>query len=331
MRKLASIQRIASIEPIEDADKIVKAKVMGWNVIIKKGELSVGDLCVFFEVDAVLPDGEPWAEFLRSRKFRVKTITLRGVLSQGLALPMSILPADKTFQEEDDVTEILNIKKYEPAIGNAKLGCSLGLFPSRVPKTDEIRVQSALQVLDEIKDKPFYYSEKCDGTSSTFVFDEEFMACSRNMKKKKDDNVYWKMAEKYNLEEKLQANPLMAIQGEICGPGVQKNHLMLKEHDLFVFNVYDILNGKYLDYEDFIKFCNDLSLQTVPIENVVYDVSSFDHSLDAWLERAKGKYKGTTNHREGIVVRPLEETYSKKLRGRLSFKVLNNDFLLKEK
>src|SRR5215475_5801984 len=92
-RKLVSIQRIERIDPIDGADRIVKARVMGWDVVVKKGELGPGDPCVFFEIDSVLPAGQPWAEFMRPRGFRVKTARLRGVLSQGLALPLDILPA----------------------------------------------------------------------------------------------------------------------------------------------------------------------------------------------------------------------------------------------
>ena len=334
-RKLVSIQKINSIDSIEGADNILQAGVMGWTVVVKKGEFQVGDLCVFFEVDSVLPDGEPWAEFMRSKKFRVKTIKLRGVLSQGLALPMEILPSESgSFNEGDEVTDLLRVTKYEPPVhdGGAKMGAAIGGFPARVPKTDEIRVQSALGVLEEIKDLPFYYTQKYDGTSSTFVFDDELMVCSRRFRKREDDtNIYWQMANKYDLGDKLKSNPLMAVQGEICGPGIQKNKIMLKELDLFVFNVYDIMNGKYLNFEEFMLFCKTLGLKTVPIESIVKDPSGFDHSLEAWLERAKGKYANTKNHREGLVIRPLEETYSKTLKGRLSFKVINNDFLLKEK
>lgn len=349
-RKLASIQIVESIEPIPNADMIVKAKVMGWDVVVKKDKFKPGDKCVFFEIDAVLPDGYPWAEFMRPRKFRVKTCKLRGVLSQGLAMPLDILPREHISEDGvveqfnpynlevgNDVTEILRVKKYEipEHHGGAKMGNSSGVFPSRLArKTDETRIQSALAVIEELKGKPFYISVKCDGTSGTFVHDgEEFMACSRNFKKREDDtNVYWQAARRYDLPNKLAAHPFMAVQGEVCGPGLQANRLMLKDIDLFVFNVFDSKAGRYLDYYDFIDFCNMLDLQTVPIERVVSEneLDTFDYSFTAWLRYAKGKYANTTKNREGIVVRPLVETYSPTLQGRLSFKVINNDFLLKD-
>lgn len=77
MRTLASIQRIDALEPIAGADQIEKAKILGWELVVKKNEFKVGDLCIYCEIDSVLPE-KPEFEFLRPRKFRVKTIRLRG-------------------------------------------------------------------------------------------------------------------------------------------------------------------------------------------------------------------------------------------------------------
>ena len=105
MRHLASIQKILNINPIEGADKIEQARVKGWNLVVGKGEFKENDLCVFFEIDSILPD-KPEFDFMKNKKFRVKTIRLKGVISQGLALPLSILP-EGNYKEDDDVTEIL--------------------------------------------------------------------------------------------------------------------------------------------------------------------------------------------------------------------------------
>lgn len=335
-RKLASIQTIANLEPIEGADRILKATVMGWNVVVKIDEFKIGDKCVFFEIDAILPDGPEWAEFMRQRKFRVKTCKLRGVLSQGLAMPLSILPEPADPEVGTDVTEQLKVRKYEPQLhdGGAKFGRARGNFPSFVPKTDEIRLQSAIELLEEIKAAgSFYISVKVDGTSGTFCYDgDEFCACSRNWKKTEDDtNVYWHAARKYKLPEVLESHRDYAIQGEVAGPGIQGNKLRLIEPELFVFNVFDIKQGRLLDYHDFVGFCAVSGLRTVPIEQIVFgdDLAGFDWSLQAWLKRAEGKYDGTDSPREGIVVRPLVSTYSPTLRGRLSFKVISNEFLIR--
>src|SRR5262249_19733199 len=155
-------------------------------------------------------------------------------------------------------------------------------------KTDEIRLQSALGVLEEIKGRDFYVTTKCDGTSATF-FKEleengELRVCSRNWMIAKGNNHAWRLAEKLELQKKLP--PGFAIQGEICGPAVQKNRLSLAEISLFVFSVYDALSGKYLDYEPFRAFCDEHGLRTVRVEGVVKgdEAKTFDHSLETYLK-----------------------------------------------
>ena len=84
---LASVQRIVNVTPIEGADAIETATVLGWEVVIKKGEYQIGDLCCYIQIDTVVPE-KPEYEFLRDRKFRVKTIKLRKQISQGLIVPL---------------------------------------------------------------------------------------------------------------------------------------------------------------------------------------------------------------------------------------------------
>ncbi|HEY0190465.1 MAG TPA: RNA ligase family protein [Kofleriaceae bacterium] len=335
-RKLVSIQAIDAIEPIAGADNILQARVMGWTVVIKKGEFAAGDPCVFFEIDSVLPDGPAWAEFMRVRKFRVRTLKLRGVLSQGLALPVSIL-GDGTDAEIDvdalrglDLRDRLGVSKFEPVLPDARE--IAGPFPARVPKTDEIRLQSALGVLDEIRGQEFYISTKCDGASATYVRDavDGLIACSRNWALVPGENHVWRLAERYRLAEVLP--PDMAIQGEVCGPGIQKNRLGLAAVELFVFNVYDLRQGAFLPLAEMQAFCAARGLPTVPIERVVVGdaAASYVHTLDGWLEAARGVYAGTKQRKEGIVIRPLVDRRSETLGSRLSFKVINNDFLLKD-
>jgi RNA ligase (TIGR02306 family) len=206
-----------------------------------------------------------------------------------------------------------------------------GPFPPRVPKTDEVRLQSAPGVLDEIRGREFYVSTKCDGTSATYVRDEDgLVAASRNWALRTGANYIWRLAERYQLADRLPRD--FAIQGEVCGPGIQKNRLGLGEIDLLVFNVYDLRAAQYLTFDDFCTFCFKHGLTTVPIERVVRgaEAAVFEHSLEGWLEAARGLYAGTRQRKEGIVVRPLVEQHSVTLGGRLSFKVISNDFLLKD-
>ena len=113
MRKLASIREIKEIRPVENADAIEVTIVDGWECVVKKSEnFKVGDKIVYIEIDSIVPE-RPEFEFLRERKFRVRTIKLRKQISQGLVLPLSILPQGR-YELEDDVTEVLGIKKYDP-------------------------------------------------------------------------------------------------------------------------------------------------------------------------------------------------------------------------
>jgi RNA ligase (TIGR02306 family) len=327
-RKLVTIQSIDALDPITGADNIVKARVMGWNVVVKKSEFSVGDPCVFFEIDSVLPDGPSWSEFMRPRGFRVRTIKLRGVLSQGLALPVSIVEGEPPLREVD-LCARLGVTKFEPVLPDTRE--IAGPFPPRVPKTDEIRLQSVLGVLDEIRGKPFYVSTKCNGASVTYVrTNEGLTVASRNWTLAPSANHVWRLAEHYQLARQIPVD--FAVQGEVCGPGLHKNRLGLNSADLFVFNVYDLRRAAFLPFDEFQAFCADRGLRTVPIERVVRDeeAAAFEHTLAVWLEAARGSYAGTTQRKEGVVVRPLVEQSSVTLGGRLSFKVINNDYLLKD-
>lgn len=330
-RKLVSIQRVDSVEPIVGADNIVKARVMGWDVVIKKTELAPGDRCVFFEIDSVLPEGQPWAEFMRPRGFRVKTARLRGVLSQGLAMPVDILPAGVALPAiGTDLGDLLGVVKFEPVLPDAREVA--GPFPGQVPRTDELRLQSALAVLDELRGRDFVVTTKLDGTSATYFrpLDGELVACSRNWALRPGPNPVWRMAEKYQLATTLP--PGVAIQGELCGPGIQKNRLGLAELELFVFSVHDTRDGRFLGHDETVRFCAAHGLTPVPVELRVDgdDAATFEHSLAVYLRLAQGLYRGTRSRKEGIVVRPLIEAQSPTLGGRLSFKVINNDFLLKD-
>ncbi len=329
-RKLASIQRVESIDAIDGADRIMKARVMGWDVVVKRGEFAPGDRCVFFEIDSLLPADRPWAEFMRPRGFRVKTAKLRGVLSQGLALPLDVLAEDRRALEVGaEVTAELGVTKFEPVLPSS--GDIAGPFPGAVPKTDEIRLQSAPGVLEELAGHDFYVTVKCDGTSATYFKHEgELVVCSRNWAMRRGPSAQWQLAERHGLAERLPEG--MAVQAELCGPGIQKNRLGLTRHELFVFSAFDARRGAYLSLDEVRALAERLGLAMVPIEREVRgdEARVFAHTLEGYLAMANGTYAGTKNRREGIVVRPLVERPSATLGGRLSFKVISNEFLLKE-
>jgi RNA ligase (TIGR02306 family) len=325
MRKLASVQTIKNIEPIEGADRIVKATVNAWNVVVKKDEFQNMDKCVFFEIDSILPCVADWAQFMAPRHFRVKTCKLRGVLSQGLALPISIL-SEGEYDVGDNVTEILNVEKWEPALPGSVRGETIGKKPGHTPKTDEQRVQSEPDLIDELKGLPFYITEKVDGTSGTFIKEDgKLRVCGRNFEyRDSEKSAHWMVVKRYNLEEKLPEG--ISLQGEVHGPGIQKNRLNLKRVDLRVFTGYDFRSGRRLNWDELVDICKNIGVPTVKVLKVG---DSFNMSIEELLEFAKGKYEGTKNNREGIVVRPQKSVKSNILGRSLSFKVINNNFLLK--
>lgn len=329
MRKLASIQKISNLEPIEGADLIERASILGWHVVVKKGDFEIGDLCVFCEIDSQLPQ-IPEFEFLAKSKYRIKTIKLKGQISQGLCLPLSILPDIIKPLEGLDVTDILCITKYEPKcpkyLKYRKNKEIKGVFPSYVPKTDAIRIQSVPDVLEELKGVECYVTVKIDGTSATFCqYENELDICSRNLSIKEGCNIYWDMYHKYNMQEIFNQRKNIAIQGEIAGfwrngGTIQKNPLKLKETDLFVFDVFDIKERKYYDFDKLLRFCEAFKLQMVPIE---FNHFILDHTVNDLLTLAEGDYV-SGRPREGLVFRPKNERYSHKLKGRANFKVINN-------
>lgn len=336
MRKLASIQKILAVDPILDANAIDVATVLGWKVVVKKGEFKPGDLCVYCEVDSVLPKDRSEFEFLKHSNYRIRTVRLRGQISQGICFPLSVITRESRlcgifdYIEGDEVTENLGIVKYEPPIETNMGGQIKGVFPGIVPKTDETRVQGFPGLLDEMKQSPCYITEKVDGCSASFIkFDGELDVCSRELSYKEDDkNLFWKVFKSSGAQKALEGLDDVAIQGEIAGPGIQKNKLKLKNHQLFVFNVFHVKECRYFGFKEFKAFCEEQKLPMVKVLAEGVDLSN--DTIATLLEKAKGAYEGTTNPREGIVIRPMVECLSKILNDRLSVKVLNNDHLLKE-
>lgn len=334
MRKLASIQRILAIQPIENADAIEKATVLGWQLVVKKGEYKVGDLTVYCEIDSVFPD-KPEYEFLKPRKMRIKTIRLRGQISQGLCLPLSVLPSNFEIAEDADCTHVLGIIKYEPPLPACLAGKAKGRFPSFIPKTDETRVQVLQKVLDKYKGELCYVTEKLDGSSGTFfINNSEFGVCSRNLELYEDDeNSFWKVARAMDIENKLKTlNGNYAIQGELIGEGIQDNRLKLHGQTLRFFNVFNIDKFEYLNYTEFIDLMNKLELPTVPLITDTYRLSN---NIEEIIKMATIKSNITPSvWAEGIVIRPLKEKIDLLLsvdsfnNGRVSFKAINPEFLI---
>jgi RNA ligase (TIGR02306 family) len=332
-RKLATIRRISDITPIDGADKIELVTVDGWKVVVAKDVgHKVGDLVVYCEIDSFLPIREEF-EFLRKSSykkmsdgkegFRLKTIRLRGQLSQGLILPISVLDFGEMVSEGQDITERLNIVKYEPPIPAELSGKVKGLFPSFLRKTDEERVQNLQSGYEELKTQKFYVTEKLDGSSATFYYkDGQFGVCSRNLELlETEENTYWKVARQLDLENKLSTLKLnISLQGELIGEGIQGNPYKIKGQTVKFFTGFDIDTQSRIHFVKFVVIIQTLGLEYVPVLN---DKLNFElpYSVDELLLLAEGKsVLNSETEREGIVVRTLD--------GDISFKAISNKFLL---
>lgn len=362
-RKLASIRRISDIQPIEGADMIELAIVDGWKVVVAKNVgHKVGDMVVYCEIDSFLPIKEEF-EFLRKSSFkkmgdqegfRLKTIKLRGQVSQGLILPLSVFegygyrvsenllnenptlePNRSVISPSDmielvvgnDVTEVLGIVKYEPPIPAELAGKVKGLFPSFIRKTDEERIQNLTSEYEKWRlqsQHQFYVTEKLDGSSATFYYkDGVFGVCSRNLELlETEGNTFWKVARELDLENKLKDYGVnISVQGELIGEGIQGNPYKIKGQTVRFFNLFDIDLQEYHSLPTFQKTMNELGLETIPILDVRF---TLPESIDELLKYADSKSVLNPNFdREGVVIRSLDRT--------ISFKVISNKFLLNEK
>jgi len=344
MRKLVTIRKVKEIQPIENADAIELAIVDGWHCVVKKNEFKVDDYCIYFEIDSFLPEKQEF-EFLRKSSFkrmgklqgfRLKTIRLRGQISQGLILPMSNLKEFteddiiSAYEQETDLSEIFGVILYDPPIPANLAGIRKGNFPIFVPKTDLERVQNywgKRRNMETILSDTFEVTMKMDGSSATYYFTDEngFGVCSRNLDlKESEENSFWQMAKTLSLPLKLIQNGIsnIAIQGELMGPGIQGNRENFQELKLFVFNIYDIKYQKYVSPKDCRKICFLLGLTHAPLLTAKF---KFDATMDvdSILKFAEGS---SVNHaiREGVVFKSNENPG-------FSFKAISNQFLLKEK
>lgn len=352
-RKLASIQRVAKVTPIyvgaKPADKIEQIWILGYRSIAQKGQFKEGDLCIFIEMDSVLDPNQFWvqeyASFMEKNKWRVRMMKLNKMrsqrpnsdelvptFSQGLVMPFNILP--KGFQlgwalaikkVGTDVTNLLGITKFEEP-QPVNMGYTAGNFPQWMRKTDEHRVQSYPELLEEMRGLPAYATQKIDGSSVTIWCDADgtVHVASRNFERADGDNVYWNAVRPY-LGRIMTVGERYCFQGEAFGEGIQGNPLGMKGIHFLLFSIYDRKQCEYLGYHDEIMLCNTLQIPHVP---VVYEWKEFYEGLAGLGAISKGVYQGTTNPQEGIVVRPFHHTYSPTLAGRLSFKYINPDFLL---
>lgn len=350
MRQLATKRVVRELVPIAGADRIELARIDGWQCVVKKGEFTVGSEGCYFEIDSMLPATDPRFAFLAKGKAvpfaRIKTVRLKGTLSQGLLIPASSLTLDEVARVNagEELTTVLGVQKYEPPLPTG--GKQAGVFPTHLlPKTDQERIQNIPDVLNGRNMLDFEVTEKLDGTSCTMWMHvtqddvgvleidvnkpedierwkkEACGVASRNWEMQKDDqNAYSNVMRENDLVNKLwELGRNVAIQGEIIGPPIQGNKYHLAKQEFYVFDIYDIDAKKYLGARERFELAHELGLKHVPI--LVWNQDT-PMTLDGVLALADGAsaLNGDTM-REGLVFKALD--------GSMSFKAISNEWLLK--
>ena len=342
MRKIATVRRVDAVNPIPDADAIEVATVGGWRVVIKKGEFVPGDLAVYCEIDSWIPND--LAPFLSKgsepRVYngvvgeRLRTVKLRGQVSQGLLLPHDIV-WDKNmfdfnrFDAGDDVSELLNIQKWEAPIPAQLAGEVRGMFPGFIPKTDQERIQNLTAEFADWTERKLHWevTEKLDGSSMTvYVFDDDEGVCSRNLNlRETEGNSLWTVARRNDLIGKIRSTGQnLAFQGELIGEGIQGNPYKIRGQEFYLFDIYDIGAGRYLtplERQVLAARLRVLCVPTVAAHANPYDTLGIV-DIAQMLKFAEGKsVLMNTTEREGLVFKCHEEA--------VSFKAISNKFLLK--
>lgn len=340
MRKLSTIRKIATLTPIDGADKIETAHIDGWTVVVGKGEFEVGQEVLFFEIDSMLPLENPLFSFLEPRGVkelngiryhRLKTAKLRGQISQGLIIP--IPDVIKNPEHDVDYSEQLGVVKYEPPVS---LRGNFRAWPEWISHTDEERVQNFdNKVLQAFLDtsSSFVPTEKIDGTSCTIwcrsdlINSLEFGVCSRRYGLEYDENdVYWKMATtpiiKYNnglcspidylrnkydelLKDDQKHN--LVLQGEIFGEGIQSNPLGVKGQHIRFFNL--IVDGELKSLLDIEADFPELKDVWVPVHE--YDLPQSVEDIISLPDGITSKVPEAQPNRqiEGFVWRNVRKPY----------------------
>lgn len=350
MRKLATIQKILDIAPIEGADVIEVATIRGWKVVVaKKDNYQVGDLVVYCEVDSWIPHklapflskGQEPREFEGIKGERLRTVKLRGQVSQGLILPVTkefelppfIQHKDGNYQNVEegmDVSDILGIIKYEPPVPAQLAGLIKGAFPSQTIKTDEERIQNLKSEYDRLSNMVFEVTEKLEGSSCQFgLINGEFVVCSRNLNlAETESNSMWQQVRRYDIEVKMRQYNLdgIMIQTEIVGEGIQGNHYKIKGQNIYVFAIYDTNTGQFLTPAQREEIVKVIGLKHVPVIGefqlaAIGGETGLD-PIESILSYADGmSLINPSVMREGVVFKQVD--------GQEHFKAVSNSYLIK--
>lgn len=343
-KDLAIITRVQKIEPIPNYDRVVKATIENYPVIVQKDQFKEGDLCVYVREDSLLPV-KPEFEFLRKNSysklyngFRIRNMKMCGMYSSGIAFSLSILPEGFQPAEGDDVTDLLEVRKYDPdelqevaqvqnKVKNpillflmrfkwfrklyAKLfGKKVRQYPETVQKSDETNIEKLFNSYKAQRpDEEFYITEKMEGSAGAWMLygrRRKYLVFSHNtIRSSKDNNTWAKVGSMYNLENILRSEKRnLCIQGEVCGPNIQKNIYGFDDLRLFVYKVTDVDTGEAFNFNELAEFSAKHDLDMVPLVKVN---AKLPDTLDDVLKDCEGTSELANVPREGLVWRSMTD------------------------
>jgi RNA ligase (TIGR02306 family) len=307
------------LEPHPNADRLELAKVRGWQCCVVKGQFQEGGLGIYIPVDAVLP--EALIDSLGIRKNyhkRLRTIKLRGMVSQGL-----LISAGPDNTEGQDVTEALGITKYDPPIPVHMAGI---VRPEHACFRKYTDIENWKNFPDLLRPgEEVIVTEKVHGTNfRAGKFDGELHVGSHRLSLMEDpDNLYWRAAALLGLKERLAEGEI--LYAEIYGQGVQDLTYGKKPGQLGVI-VFDIIrDNRYLDCAAFAERLAQSGWQDLAAPILYRGPWSSDI-----LKLAAGDSVLCPGQiREGVVIRPAVERFDPRT-GRVILKALNDDYLLRK-
>lgn len=331
MRQLVTREKVLEVKPIADADAIEAIVVRGWQLVSKKHEFTAGDDCIYFEIDAALPISDARFAFLAARGTKttvegnvvhvLKTARMRGVYSQGLALPARLFPELADAAPDADLAALLGVEKWEPPLPASLAAEFVGPFPTELArKTDAERVQNLTEVYDRLLTRNWIATEKIDGTSVTFIKDGgQLRVCSRNWELVDGANVYWDAARDLQLHDQLTDGEV--VQAEIYGEGIQANPLAVRGRKIAVFGFFR--QRLLVGIEDWPHWLVPLAAPRVNF--------TLPASVDDLLRAVDGIKSAVNPERlsEGIVFHTADGSVVPELDNRGWFKAISNKYLIK--
>lgn len=338
MRKLAYLVEVGKITPILNADAIEMARVGGWSVVVQKNQFLEGEVALYIEIDAFLPSGNPAWQFLVDQRTTVfhhqqghalRTVERRKKISQGLLLKLSAVPGAEVFPLGASLAKFLNISKYEEPLPKELEGIARGMYPTSIPKTDQERIQNCSEELAvwQSEERQWEVTEKLEGASTTYAFlSDDFHACSRQVDYLDlPDNTMWCLAHQRGWVERFQKvlkGRNIAVQGELVGPGIEKNVYRLKNHEFYAYDVYDVDAACQFGSEERLELVRELGLKHAPVVHARWTLDEHQ-TMDTILEMAIGPSALRKEmQREGLVYKSLD--------GETSFKGISNLYLKKQ-